>query len=137
MLPVKPALMGSLLCLTSIILSAHAAEPEPATVLYSSGGISVEAPLDATQLELRLMGPSRRLLFEQRSTGERIDWVLPGGSADGDYRYEAVAVVPDVDGGVRQSVRAGGFEVRNGLLVPPPEPVTEAEMEQRMRDARR
>jgi hypothetical protein len=116
-------IISSLFTLTSANLEAQDNPAVLAQLSFHDQGFSVEAPLEATQLELRLMGPARTVLFEQRSAGESIDWSLNGNQSDGDYRYEAIVVI-DHNGTPQQHNHPGGFIVQDGRLVIPAEPAS-------------
>jgi len=96
-------------------------QPEPIQVTFNYSGFEVQGSSGASQLELRVVDPQRRLLYENRTKGSAISWNLSGNEIDGEYRYEAVTV-QKVDGQLKQYNQAGGFEIRTGQLVAPPEP---------------
>jgi len=116
-LSIRSALVG--LGLTAV--SASAAAAGIVTVDLHGQGFSVRTAYGVSSLEVRVMGPQRTVLFEQRTEGAPIHWNLTGAGGDGDYRYEAVAVTGSGDQ-AQQHVKPGGFEVDGGQVVIPPAP---------------
>ncbi len=112
-------IMINSLLIVFISLPAYASEPEPATLWFDEQGFTVEAPARAAMLELRMMGPERTLIFSELSKGKPIDWQISDAEIDGEYRYETVVVVIDIDGVQRQRNHSGGFEVKDGSLIVP------------------
>ncbi len=128
-------MINSLFILT-ISLPVSANEPTPATLWFDDHGFTVTAPAGTAMLEVRLMGPERSLIFSELSEGQPIDWQISDAEIDGDYRYEAVVVI-NVDGKAQQSNWPGGFEVIDGRVIAPPQPVaTEADIESLLDDHR-
>jgi len=97
---------------------------EGANVSLNSGGISANATVaNASAISIRVAGPADFSSQQQGSNGI-VDWLLPNGASDGNYRYEVIVLVGSDDGdGVvvpkSQLYRnTGSFGVQNGLLVP-------------------
>ncbi len=99
-------------------LTAQDREPDTVSIQWHMYGFSVAPKGQASLLTLRIAGPGRTLLLDERTTGESIDWSLPGSAPDGSYRYEAF-VKTTLDGPAQSSVTPGGFEVKHGQIVQP------------------
>lgn len=88
---------------------------EPPHVEVEAYGLNVRASAGFKLLELRVAGPDRVLIHEERSRGGGIHWTLRGVEGDGEYRYEAV-IVSKQGGKLTQRSRSGGFEVLGGRI---------------------
>ena len=93
-------------------------EPTTVSIAWDTYGLSVTAQGQASLLAVRIAGPQRAILLDQRTAGATIDWTLPDGAPDGSYRYE-VFVTTTRDGLPQSSLTPGGFEVRHGQIVRP------------------
>lgn len=99
-------------------LAAQEQEPETVSIQLNTYGLSVAPKGQASLLTLRIAGPGRTLLLDERTPGDPIDWSLPGDAPDGSYRYEAF-VSTTLEGPAQSSVTPGGFEVKHGQIVRP------------------
>jgi hypothetical protein len=112
------ALLLTSLTLLGCSLTALAADYEPATLDINSRGMSATAPNAASMLQMRIMGPQRRLIYSQSSTGDTLYWQRSGNETNGEYRYEVV-VVTDNHGKAQQHNQSGGFTIDAGQLIVP------------------
>ncbi len=95
-----------------------ATEIESATIAFDEQGFSVQTTPEASQLQIRLVGPERSVIFEEITIGTSISWQLTGYETDGQYSYEII-VVSGNDGGLQQRNLPGGFEIKKGVIIPP------------------
>ncbi len=101
-----------------LTLTTQAQEPQAVSVQMSTYSLSVSPKGQASMLTLRIAGPGRTLLLDERTGGDSIDWSLPGSAPDGSYRYEAY-VTTSGNGEPEGHLTPGGFEVHHGQIVQP------------------
>ena len=122
-------LLSMTLAATLLLSFPVLARQQNAEIDISQSGIYAVAAAQVTYMELRVTDPGGESIFEQRSDGSPIAWVVPPGAADGFYSYEVrLGKEPKKekrDNGqgrgpkVRAMVESGSILIENGAVAVP------------------